>query len=959
MITFLEEFVKCAGKWPDAAAVVDCGGKRRTSYAKLDEISGRIASWLKKQGIGTEDVVAICVERGMAFIAVRLAVMKLGAAWVGTEAIMGSERIAYIIKDSGACLVFDGDCYEKAVREIPLPGEEWSDPDPHDLAFIYYTSGSTGKPKGVAEEYGIYPYIMHSTRRAIDRWSFIDYANVSPETYIGGIDLMIGILQAGSTLHLIPLELLRNPAGLLDYFREQHIDASCMPPTLIKVLEGIGGLDLKVLHVAGEIASDLYIDRFPVRNAYGPTEIAYLPFFFDIDKPYSVTPIGTPDENTEVILVNEKGEADAKEGMLCIRLPYFRGYLHDRDRKELICVNGKQYFRTGDYSGVDENGNYTILGRVDDMVKINGNRIEPAEVEAAMKKVLAADFAAVRLWERNGSRFLCGYHTTGRMLDAAQMAEKLRDMLPSYMIPSCYVSIEDIPLNENGKVNKLALPEPDDSLLFAPFSPAENDMQRRVLELFSHELGIRQDRIGIDDDFFLLGGNSLGAIGIVAKAGIEGLTVSMIYSERTARNICLALEDAKTGDVSQPPGADDQGFLLTQDQLYYLERSLQAGDRMIFHLPLILEFDKNTDEKKLGEAVVKAFEAHPALLTVIKKTEDGWRQFFRPENNTDLEAKRPSDREPKPFAFDGSPLFFRELVRTPEKLVLFLDVHHIICDGTSLRILAEDILSAYEGKYPACDAYFDGLRKRLQYAGTDGYSRDMEFFENLCLGEHSRLPLPDMDGGECIRHTHTRRFSFTAQRVRHCAERLHLSVTAFYMLSAALAVASYNGTEDVMLYWTYQGRKDCRDMRTVGLLIRDYPMTFCFGGDDTVADVSSVLTARLRDTILHGNVSPFIRDGKNDLSFVYQGDLQKMPPSEILTDILIPETEGEAVEEPMAINIYEVEENPEAGIDYDGSMYLPGSMERFAEMYERICLLLLEENSRSRRVKEIMDEASC
>ena len=411
MIRFLENFLKTVKTDPQHTAIVDCGGKRRTSYLELDELSGRVASWLMKNGIGRESIIAICVPRGVEYAAVRLGVMKAGAAWVGTESMMGEERIAYIIRDSEAALVMDEGNFAAAMKEDPLPEELWADPDLHDLAFLYYTSGSTGRPKGVAQEYGVYENILSSTHRAIGRWVPLDYANVAPETFIGGIYLMMGMLQAGCTLHLIPLPLVRDPAGLLAYFREQKVTASCMPPTLVKVLEAAGGLSLKVLHIAGEVAVDLYIDRFPVLNAYGPTEFSYLPFFFDIDKSYSNTPIGTPDEYTELVLLDENGEISPKEGVMCIRLPYFRGYLHDQERTGFVTVEGTEYFRSDDYMSVDEHGNYTLLGRVDDMVKINGNRIEPAEVEFAVRKVLGTDYVTVKAWERNGSRYLCAYHT--------------------------------------------------------------------------------------------------------------------------------------------------------------------------------------------------------------------------------------------------------------------------------------------------------------------------------------------------------------------------------------------------------------------------------------------------------------------------------------------------------------------------------------------------------------------
>ena len=145
MNTLLECFYSYVEKMPQKTAVVDNAGERKTSYAKLCEMSARLASYLLKQGIGREKLVAIRVPRGVAFIASRVATMMVGGAWVGVEDMMGTERIEYIIKDSGAVLTIDEECFLEAMKEEPLPKERWAEPDPHDMAFVFYTSGSTGK----------------------------------------------------------------------------------------------------------------------------------------------------------------------------------------------------------------------------------------------------------------------------------------------------------------------------------------------------------------------------------------------------------------------------------------------------------------------------------------------------------------------------------------------------------------------------------------------------------------------------------------------------------------------------------------------------------------------------------------------------------------------------------------------------------------------------------------------
>jgi len=971
MISFLKRFSEHVKKTPELTAVVDRGGERKKSYAELDEESGRIASWLKNQGIGREDVVAICVPRGFEFIAVRFAVMKTGAAWVGTEAMMGKERIEYVIKDSGAVLVMDETNYSEALKEEPLDAKHWSDPDPHDLAYIYYTSGSTGRPKGVLQEYGVYEYIMSSTDRAIGRWIPLNYANVAPETFVGGLYLMMGNLQAGCTLHLIPLNLVRDPAGLLVYFKKEHVNASCMPPTLVKVLESAGGIDAKVLHVTGEIATDLFIDRFPLMNAYGPTEFSYLPFFFDVDKTYSNTPIGKPDENTKLVLLDENGEINPNEGTLCIRLPFFRGYLNDETRADFVNIEGETYFKSSDYMSVDKNGNYTLLGRVDDMVKINGNRIEPAEVEFALKKVLSTDYIAVKAWERGGGRFLCAYHTTGKELDAAQMAQKLKGMIPDYMIPSCYVAIGELPLNENGKVNKKALPQPGDEVLFAPYFAPEDELQKKLCEQFAKVLGISDRQIGIDDDFFLLGGDSVAALNLIVGMADNFLTLPLIYRKRTVRGLARALRDNKEHPDA---GETDHGFdtldnralqtwPLSEEQLYFAEYKKQHADRIIYNMPVVLYFVPETDEKKLERALLFAFEAHPSLLTVIKETPEGWIRQYCPQNNVPVESIKTVGSDTteivddfiKPFTYDGSALFRRRILRTPEAVMLLLDVDHIICDGTSLRILIEDILALYEGKSISEDMYFALLEDQLKSRGSEALKKDREYFENTYKGEYDTLLRPDLDETKPVECTLEVTPDFTSKDVGKAAGRLHLSVSAFYMLGAALSLAAYNLSDKVMISWNYHGRSDLRAMRSVGLFIRDYPVEFILNREDTLGKICADLMDQLGKDMLHGSVSPFMDRKKGELlCFLYQGELMKKPESPVLMEVELPEIPERAAIEPMEVRINEDGDEILAEITYDAGIYRSESMERFGVIYEDICSRLLEEGVEKKTVCDLI-----
>ena len=963
MIPFLERFLSHVTDTPEKTAIVDQGGERKTSYGELDSISGSIASWLKKQGIGKEDIVAICVPRGLEFVAVRLAVMKAGAAWVGTEAMMGSERISYIIKDSNAAFVMDERKYEEAVKEEPLAPDEWADPDPHDLAFIYYTSGSTGLPKGVAQEYGVYRYIMSSTDRAIGRWIPLDYANVAPETFIGGLYLMMGVLQAGSTLHLIPLTLVRDPIGLLDYFKKQNVTASCMPPTLVKALESAGGIDVKVLHITGEIATDLYIDRFPVLNAYGPTEFSYLPFFFDIDRPYSNTPIGTPDEYTKAVLIDKNNRVNDTEGMLCIQLPFFRGYLHESDRTELISINGETYYKSGDYMSVDDKGNYTLLGRVDDMLNINGNRIEPFEVETALRKVLNVRFAAVKQCFRGGISFLAAYIPKESIPVPENIRESLMAYLPEFMLPSCYIGIDKLPINENGKTVRKDLPNPSEEALFADYAAPRSDIEKTLCTAFAEVLNISPEKVGIDDNFFLLGGDSLSAMRLIIKANLKCLDFRLVYREKNVRGIAAALmedslEDAET--ESFPP----EGLPLTDEELWFLNRQLELPDRMVCNQPIKISLKADVDIEKLKKAILSAVDAHPVLRTTIKRKDNEWRQYYDPEILKCIEVVTPPEEVNKDYfmgfpviaAFDGSPLNYITIFRLKDRVLLLMDLCHVICDGTSFRIIVEDIMTLYMGgSIPKNDGFMHFCKKRLDLRQDDDWKDKLDYFKERYRNLHGMLPEYDMSGDNPGLGEYERSFKFPFDEVLRAAGALNITSNTFFLLVSAVTLMAVNKRNDCLLTWTWNGRSDTGSLRTAGLLTMDLPVELRVNKNTKISELAFETAEQFNSGITNGSVSPFMKKNSPGIPcFIYEGDMWKNPANDIITDIDILFSDRWAALEPLEISIWEDEEGSRLELSYDSSLYSEEKMAYFADTYIAVCEELLKEDSGNIRVEDLI-----
>ena len=251
MIAFLKEISRACRSFPERTAVVDHDGARSTDYRSLNELSGRAAAWLKSRGIGREDVVALLLPKGMEHIAARIAVMKVGAAWVSLADSMGAERVRFAVRECGCAVEFTMDCWEEAMRFEALEESAWAESAVHDLAFIIYTSGSTGVPKGAMQEYGIYERISAGTHAMLDPYMPVQFAHLIPEFFVGGIYITIALLQDGGTIHVLSSVLTRNPGALFAYFVRRGITATFVPPALAHVLQKQDGLPLRIVYVGG------------------------------------------------------------------------------------------------------------------------------------------------------------------------------------------------------------------------------------------------------------------------------------------------------------------------------------------------------------------------------------------------------------------------------------------------------------------------------------------------------------------------------------------------------------------------------------------------------------------------------------------------------------------------------------------------------------------------------------
>ena len=598
---FLDAFAASVAATPDAIAVSAAATDERVTYADLDARANRLAHRLIELGAGPDRVVGICLDRGVELIVAMLGVLRAGAAYVPLDPEHPRERWRWALADTAAGIVVTQQRHAAAIAELaPIPqvlltrgpnpalaGHPATPPDvridPDSLAYVMYTSGSTGRPKGVLISHeGLVHYLWWTVEGyaafgdgGAPLFSSVAFDMVVPNIYTP--------LMTGQPVHLLPQEYRVADLGALLVERG--------PFSFIKLTPGhaellAGQLDEKeasglaaMLAIGADALPGRVADRIRrlagdtrLLNEYGPTEITVANSTFPITGPSDreIVPIGRPIPNTTMYVLDAVAQPVpvGVVGELCIGgITVARGYnnLPDRTADRFVpdpfCASaepGRRMYRTGDLARVLPDGNVEFLGRADDQIKIRGYRIEPGEVQTVLAEHPTVHEALVLAHEVSpGDKRLVAYCVPVAGTDLAhedELAKHCREQLPEQMVPLLYVGMERIPLNENGKVNRRALPAPDapnagDQELVAPRTPTEE----RVAEVWASLLGVAEDTIGVHHNFFRLGGHSILAVRLNSRLQEEfdvALPLRVIFEKPTVAQLADAVEEEIRAEIA-------------------------------------------------------------------------------------------------------------------------------------------------------------------------------------------------------------------------------------------------------------------------------------------------------------------------------------------------------------------------------------------------------------------------
>ncbi|XVU26700.1 non-ribosomal peptide synthetase/MFS transporter [Actinoplanes sp. CA-054009] len=550
-----------ADRTPGALAVVAPDG--RLTYAELDRRANRVAHALLAAGVTVDEPVGVLLEHSVALPVALLGVLKAGGGYVPLDASHPDGRLAAILDTAAVrVVVTTAEFAHRVAGRAVVPAESLTDgPDhrpavaagPENLLHVIFTSGSTGTPKGVAVEHGsVTDYLDGVLGHLVPGGSFAIMSTIAADF---AHTCLHASLTTGGTLHLIARETAMDPVALGGYLADHPVDVIKLVPSHFELLAAHGDLAAvlprELLFFAGEALPWSIVDRvrearpgLRVQNHYGHTESTMVRMVCDVDDVpahlrQGIVPLGRPVANTTGFLADREGRPvpPGIPGELVVGGPgVARGYLGSPEltAERFVTVDGRRMYRSGDVLRVRGDGWVEFRGRVDDQVKVRGYRVEPGDVAVALRSLPGVTEAVV---------LPAGGELTAWVVGGTNVRAGLRDLLPEYMVPSSIVALDRLPLTANGKVDRGALPRPapgpaGDRVL--PRTPVE----QRLARVWQEVLGLGE--VGIDDDFFALGGDSFTAVRTV-RACDPSLRVIDMFTRPTIRQLAEHLSAATGG----------------------------------------------------------------------------------------------------------------------------------------------------------------------------------------------------------------------------------------------------------------------------------------------------------------------------------------------------------------------------------------------------------------------------
>ncbi|HEY5856176.1 MAG TPA: amino acid adenylation domain-containing protein [Aldersonia sp.] len=896
------------------------------SYVDLDARVNRLARYLISLGAGPESLVGIAIRRSVDTVVATYAVVKAGAAYLALDPdhprrrlanalesvapkwVLTTSQQAHCLPPNAATVAIDT-VDTSSLSAAPITdAERRATLRPENIAYVTFTSGSTGTPKSVAVSHaGICNQLLDlQAAHPLDDTDAM--VAKTPPAFDASAREMWWPLSAGARLVIAEPDGHHDPAYLARLIAEQRVTTVHFVPSVLSMFLADAPVErlssLRRVFCGGEALSPGALSRFrarlsaPIHNVYGPAEVTISATRFACGGPAPTVPIGSPVWNTQAFVLDRRLEPCPVGGvgeLYLAGVQLARGYLGSPGTtSDRFVANpfhgspGARMYRTGDLVRRSGDGNLEFLGRIDTQVKVRGVRIELGEIESALCGVAGVAGAAATVHDGPLGQRLIGYvvPVPGHRPNAAELLDHLGATLPNHMMPETILVLDALPLNGSGKLDRAALPVPDEARHEPAFRQPSTPAETAIAGVFADVLGL--DRVGANDSFFGLGGNSLVATRLVSRVNAvipSDIGIRDVFEAPTVAGLASRAEAAGAGRPRPPLVAAARPARLplspAQRRMWLVNQMTAAAP--LYSVPLALRLSGNLDREALAHAVGDVIGRHESLRTVYPVAGGGPVQVILPASEI---ARRPAaiDIELDPVrvrdlelsaqirrlvrrGFDVTtevPLRVRLFQLSDADFVIVFVAHHICGDGLSLAPLARDLAAAYRARArgrapdwtPLPVQYADYALWHLTALGSEDdpesvVARQLGYWQGALAAMPDRLVLPS---GRSRPARPSHRGASTAIAIDAAAHRRLIEIagqhdsSVFMAVHAALAVllGRLSGTRDIAVGTPVAGRGEPALDDLVGMFVNTVVLRVQVDPAESFTD----LLARVRETDL-------------------------------------------------------------------------------------------------------------
>lgn len=866
-------------KFPNNIAVVD--ENEKITYMELEKRSNIIADKLIKFGIQEHDIVSIYMsQKSVNLICSILGILKVGASFLAIYSEYPIDRIQYMLEDSKSkCLIFDNAMNDK----VDLLKEHFAklsyinssnidfnidtninieNFDINSTAYIIYTSGSTGKPKGVALSHkNLLNFIYNFRNHLQNIFSNDKFLSVTNICFDVSISEIFTPLVFGASLYLYKDLNYSTPKELAEYIVNNNITFSYFPPALLshvyKELKNYENVKLNKLLVgvepikASTLSNFLKINpKMKIVNGYGPTETTICCTMYDFNNSLpsdSIVPIGRPLANNKIHVFNKfmNYMPYNSTGTLWISGDGVgNGYIGEASKVQnsFQTINNVKFYNTGDLVRLDEDNILHFVGRKDNQIKFHGYRIDIGEIESSIRKYKNVHNCIVTLNKINNVDKLIAFICSSKDINEFDIRTYISNILPHYMIPNIFIFLPTFPLTPNGKIDKKALFELSNTktTIHNSYIEPKTYTEKVLAQIFSNILDI--PNISINDNFFELGGDSLSAIKVISeietKLNIK-VMIKDIFNFPTISALSSFINQKVATDnkntISKAPIAKFYPLSFAQKRIYYTVKLNES--QTVYNTPFGILFDKLPDLAKLEQCFNTLINRHQSLRTYFEIEKDEVVQKIKENISFKLDVLETTnqnieeifDEFIKPFDLSVSPLFRAKFIKSNKLNILLIDMHHIICDGQSSSIFADELCKLYNGENLRKEDidYIDYSVWENNYSKTQSFDNSKTFWVNSFKNGIPVLNMP-------IQKSRPKTQSFKGQKIYgeilnieklfDICKKLNTTPYMFLLSLYYVLLYKYTNQDEYVVGSPIVGRDNSQVSNILGMFVNTLPL---------------------------------------------------------------------------------------------------------------------------------------